>query len=112
MEDGPSSRGRGEGAQPGHHEQIVYILQERRCTKFSGQSGGGTLSVEEWVEEAESCIRARHMSKHDRALFLYDHLEGEARNEIKYRPSVVREDPAAIINVLKEVYVCDSDKIE
>ena len=103
VEDRQSSTGGSEGARLGRHEQVVYIPRERRCPKFSGR---GTLSVEEWIEEAESCIRSRHMSKHDRALFLYDHLEGEARNEIKYRPSDVREDPTAIVNVLKEVFGC------
>ncbi|KAL2086083.1 hypothetical protein ACEWY4_017142 [Coilia grayii] len=97
---------RGDGAQSGQHGQTLYIPRERRCPKFSGRSVGGSLSIEEWVEEAESCIRSRHMSNHERAMFLYDHLEGEARNEIKYRPTATREDPAEIVKVLREVYGC------
>lgn len=98
------SNARGDRAQSG--QQVLYIPRERRCPKFSGTSSGGSLSVEEWVEEAESCIRSRHMSEHEKAMFLYDHLEGEARTEIKYRPTTTRENPEEIIKVLKEVYGC------
>lgn len=44
------------------------------------------------------------MSTVDKALFVYDHLDGEARNEIRYRPSTVREDPNEIFKTLREVY--------
>lgn len=91
------------GPQPARREQALYLPRERRCPKFSGSTAAGSPSVEEWIEEAESCIRLRYMSELDKALFLYDHLEGEARNEIKYRPSAVRENHVQIMTVLKEV---------
>jgi len=54
--------------------------------------------VEEWVEEVQSSIRSHYMSDLDKATFLYDHLMGKARNEIKYRP-VIRESPNQMITV-------------
>jgi len=50
---------------------------------FRGKTG---LSINEWAEEVQACKRARHLSRADQALFIYDHLESEAREEIKYRP--------------------------
>lgn len=94
------------GTQPVRREQALFIPRERRCPKFSGSATAGSLSVEEWIEEAQSGIRATYMSKFDKALFLFDHLEGEARNEIKYRPLATSENPESIIEVLKEVYGC------
>ena len=94
------------GTQPVQRERALFIPRERRCSKFSGSASAGSLSVEEWIEEAQSCIRATHMTGFDKALFLFDHLEGEARNEIKYRPVFTRENPDLIIEVLKEVYGC------
>lgn len=70
---------------------------------FRGKSG---LGLEEWIEEVQACMRARHLSTADQALFLFDHLEGEAREEIKYRSSTERSDPAKIIAVLRELYGC------
>lgn len=97
--------------QPVRREQAIYLPRERRCPKFSGSMATGSLCVEEWVEEAQSCIRSRHMSDLEKALFLYDHLEGEARNEIKYRPTTVKESPTEIIKVLNEVYGCSKSYV-
>lgn len=58
---------------------------------------------EEWIEEVQACIRARHLSTIDQAFFLFDHLEGEA-HEIKYRSATDRSDPVKIITILRELY--------
>ena len=92
-------------------EQALYLPRERQCPKFSGSRTAGTLSIEEWTEEAQSCIRSRYMSDLEKAMFLYDHLEGEARSEIKYRPVTVRENPTEMISVLKEVYGCSKSYV-
>lgn len=63
---------------------------------FRGRSG---IGLTEWLEEVQACMRARHLSVVDRAFFLFDHLEGEAREEIKYRSAEERGDPAKIIAV-------------
>lgn len=60
----------------------------------------------EWVEEAQACMRERHLSPANQAFFLYDHLEGEAREEIKFRSEEEREDPAKIIFNLQDLYGC------
>lgn len=70
---------------------------------FSGRSG---ISLGEWLEEAQACMCARHLSAADQAFFLYDHLEGEAREEIKYRSSTERSDPSKIISILQDLYGC------
>lgn len=93
-------------AQPVRRDQALYIPRERKCPKFSGSMSSGALSIEEWIEEAQSCIRSKHMSDFDKAMFLYDHLEGEARNEIKYRPSAIKESHLEILTVLQEIYGC------
>ena len=65
-------------------ERLVFVPRDRKCPYFSGKSGVG---INEWVEEAQACMRARYLSAIDQAFFLFDHLEGEAREEIKYRPA-------------------------
>lgn len=70
---------------------------------FNGKTG---LSIAEWTEEVQACMRARHLSAVDQALFMFDHLEGEARNEIKYRTSAERGDPVQILAILTELYGC------
>lgn len=84
-------------------ERFVFVPRERRCPKFNGRSGVG---IEEWVEEAQACMRMRTMTVSEQAFFLFDHLEGEARDEIKYRPSRDRDNPEKIISALRELYGC------
>lgn len=84
-------------------ERFVFIPRDRKCSKFNGRSG---IGINEWVEEAQACMRARHLSVADQSFFLFDHLEGEAREEIKYRPASEREDPSKIISALQELYGC------
>ncbi|KAK2848310.1 hypothetical protein Q7C36_009992 [Tachysurus vachellii] len=84
-------------------ERFVFVPRDRKCPKFSGRSG---IVISEWVEEAQACMRARHLSTADQAFFLFDHLEGEARDEIRYRSDAERGDPDKIIQVLRELYGC------
>lgn len=62
-------------------ERLVVLPRERKCPMFNGKTGIGIL---EWTEEVQACMRARHLSTADKALFIFDHLEGEAKEEIKY----------------------------
>lgn len=82
-------------------ERLVLVPRDRKCPVFRGRVG---IGLEEWIEEAQACMRARHLSTFDQAFFLFDHLEGEAREEIKYRPTADRSDPDKVIAVLRELY--------
>ncbi|KAG1930011.1 hypothetical protein F2P79_022607 [Pimephales promelas] len=89
-------------------ERFVFVPRDRKCPKFNGRVG---LGIEEWVEEAEACMRVRHLSDADKAFYLFDHLEGEAREEIRYRPEVERKDPNRIISALRELYGCSQSYV-
>ena len=84
-------------------ERIIYLPRERKCPMFRGPHG---IWVDEWVEEVQASMRARHLGSNDQANFIFDHLEGEARDEIKYRPRTDREDPERVLSILKDLYGC------
>lgn len=84
-------------------ERLVVVPRDRKCPTFNGKTG---IGIAEWVEEIQACVRARHLSVADQALFLFDHLEGEAKEEIKFRSSAERGDPARVLAILKELYGC------
>lgn len=85
-------------------ERFVYIQRERKCPHFSGSKSKADILIYDWIENFESCVRDRNMSAREKALFLYDHLEGEAKAEIRFRPLAERENPDTILKILKEVY--------
>ena len=89
-------------------ERLVFVPRDRKCPFFNGKSG---VNVNEWVEEAQACMRARYLSAIDQAFFLFDHLEGEAREEIKYRTAAEREDPNKIITILRDLYGCSQSYV-
>lgn len=84
-------------------ERLVVVPRDQRCPLFGGRTG---IGIGEWIEEVQSSIRVRHLSAADQAFFLFDHLEGEAREEIKYRTSAEMNDPAKILAILRELYGC------
>lgn len=61
------------------------VPRDRKCPVFNGKTG---IGIAEWTEEIRACMRVCHLSVVDQALFIFDHLEGEAREEIRFRPIV------------------------
>ncbi len=63
-------------ASAGTIDRFVFVPRDRKCPKFNGKSG---IGINEWVDEVQACIRACCIPVADQAFFLFDHLEGEAR---------------------------------
>lgn len=75
---------------PSVAERLIFVPRERKCSIFSGRTG---IGLSEWVGEVETIMRTWLLSWSDQAFFLLDHLEGEAKDEIRYRSAAEREDP-------------------
>ncbi|KAI3359979.1 hypothetical protein L3Q82_014311 [Scortum barcoo] len=99
----PVSNAPSAGASAVVTERLVVIPRDRKCPMFNGKTG---IGIAEWIEELQACVRARRLSVADQALFIFDHLEGEAKEEIKFRSSGERGDPARVLAILKELYGC------
>lgn len=89
-------------------ERLVVVPRDRKCPMFNGRSG---IGIVEWVEEVQACARARHLSAADQALFIFDHLEGEAKEEIRFRSDEERRDPARVLAILTELYGCSQSYV-
>lgn len=84
-------------------EQLVFLLREKKCPIFQGNTG---IGIDDWINEARACMRVHHLSLVDQAYFLFDHLEGQPREEIRHRSQEEKEDPEAIIEILQKLYGC------
>lgn len=89
-------------------ERLVFIPRERKCPTFRGTSG---IPVQDWVEEMKATLRTRRLRPVDQAYFIYDHLEGAAKDEIRYRPRAEREDPKKILSILEDLYGCSKSYV-
>ncbi|KAI3377319.1 hypothetical protein L3Q82_008522 [Scortum barcoo] len=99
----PVSNAPSAGASAVVTERLVVIPRDRKCPMFNGKTG---IGIAEWMEELQACVRARRLSVADQALFIFDHLEGEAKEEIKFHSSGERGDPTRVLAILKELYGC------
>ncbi len=90
-------------ASTGTIDRFVFVPRDRKCPKFNGKS---CIGINEWVDEVQACIRARCIPVADQAFFLFDYLEGEAREEIRHRSATERGDPDKIFAALRELYGC------
>lgn len=86
-------------------ERFVSIHRERKFPYFSGSKSKTDLSVYDLIENVEACLRDRCISNREKALFLYDHLEGEAKAEIRFRSLTDREISEVVLQILKELLV-------
>lgn len=85
--------------------RYVFLTCEHKCPRFSGTMGMGCLGVEEWVEEACRWLNTKYMTPTEQALFLYNHLEGEAKSKIRFHPSSDKNDPEQILVMFLETLV-------
>lgn len=61
------------------------------------------LTIKEWIELVEISIQTKPTEK-EKALWVYNHLEGAARIEGKYLPREEKECVDYIFTVLREIY--------
>lgn len=58
-------------------ERLIFVPRDRNCPMFRDRLG---IGLGEWLEETEACMRARHLAPVDQVYFVFDHLEGKARD--------------------------------
>lgn len=91
--------------------QVVFIQQTEKVPKFSGNlDKSDSFTIEEWIELVEIHIQTKATEK-EKALWVYNHLEGAARIEVKYLPREEKECIDGIFKVLREIYGCSHSYI-
>ncbi|XP_073720502.1 uncharacterized protein [Misgurnus anguillicaudatus] len=82
--------------------EVIYMPKDKKMLLFSGDPG--TVSYYDWVDEVQNFMTYRQYKEREQAAFLYDHLEGGAKQEIRYSSAEIRRSPALILEALKEAY--------
>ncbi|ESP03488.1 hypothetical protein LOTGIDRAFT_171426 [Lottia gigantea] len=67
-------------------KSVVYIDRTREPKKFEGiLKTSGDLTVHEWIEDIQGYVSTLNLTGEDEARFIYSHLEGDAKEEVKLR---------------------------
>ena len=87
--------------------KTVYVIpsMERNIGKFHGNLElDGDVMIDDWIEEMQCILASRSVLEPEKADFVYLHLEGRARDEIKCRPEKVRSDHELMLAVIRDVF--------
>ena len=60
--------------------------------------------MDDWIEEIQNVMKSRHMNKEETIDFIYSHLTGSAKEEIRYRSNKERRDPTKVLRILSEAF--------
>ncbi|KAK3107619.1 hypothetical protein FSP39_018455 [Pinctada imbricata] len=85
--------------------KVVFTPRERKIEKFSGRKDKQT--VDEFIEDIELTLKTRPTSDDEKVNFIISHLEGPAREEIRYRPPTDKKKPRDVLEILREVFERD-----
>ena len=79
------------------HRVEVTVPPVIKLSKYSGRS-----DIYTWVEDAKSSISS--IKRKEQANFVYRHLEGKARDEVKYSLDITKATADEVFDVLIEAY--------
>ena len=81
----------------------VSTIRPARLSKFSGSPRKtGDLTLREWVEELDIYCRNFELEDEDKAEAIFDHLTGQAKDEIRCLGNNERKDPETVLACLRE----------
>ena len=84
-------------------QQLVFAPKMRKVEKFSGKPGHGVL-VYEFIEEMTRILKTRPTPQEGHVNFVSSHLEGPAKEEMRFRPMGEMGSSKAVLGIFKEVF--------
>ena len=78
---------------PPEGQKVVFTPKQRKLEKYSGRPGETDANVYEFVEEFQRVLRTRPTSTEEQVDFLTSHLQGAAREKVRYRSPEEKNTP-------------------
>lgn len=82
--------------------RLVHVARDRPCPSFSGGPGEDTMPIEAWITEVRHCWEGRVWTVAEQAIFILDHLTGNAKAEVEFHPESERNSPDKLFSLLLE----------
>ena len=84
----------------------IVVPKEKKVAKFSGKG-----DFTQWKEDIESVL-TRFSKETDKAAFVFDHLEGPAKVEIKFHLDIKKSTAVEILELLQSIYASHDNVIQ
>jgi hypothetical protein len=79
----------------------VYVTRERKIDKFRGTD---KENVVDWTDHILSYVKGRFQTNIEKVEFILEHLEGDAKAEVKFRVTSSKASPEEVVQVLRAVF--------
>ncbi|XP_062570534.1 zinc finger CCHC domain-containing protein 18-like [Saccostrea cucullata] len=84
-------------------QKYVFTPKQRKVEKFSGRKDEGQ-TVYEFIDDISRVLKTRPTSEEEKVDFLISHLEGPAKEEIRYRAPSCKKNPQLVLDILRETF--------
>lgn len=81
---------------------FLLMPSQKRIKSFTGKEGD--VLLEDWLCDIHASIASRPLADEDKVHFMFQHLEGAAREEVKLRPECDRNTVEKLVSILQEVF--------
>jgi len=81
---------------------VVCVTREKKVTKFQGHKSH--ISVDDFLDEVDASLVHRQLSAKQQADYIISHLDGQAKDEIKLRPTDERDTGDKVRAILREAF--------
>ena len=85
---------------------FLLLPSQKKLPTFSGLAEG---KLEDWIMDMLSAVQARPLSEEEKVNFVYQHLSGPAKDEIRYRG---RDSVSMIFSTLREVFGVQGSSVQ
>ena len=85
-----------------HSPSFLLMPAQKKIKSFSGRDQ--EFTVEDFLYDIQAAISVRSLSDEDKTHFIFQHLEGPAREEVKLRPFSERKTVSQICQILQETF--------
>lgn len=83
--------------------KVVFTPRERKINNFSGKRDSDA-TVDEFIEDIELTLKTRPTSDIEKVNFIISHMEGPAREEVRYRSTAEKKMSKDMLDILREVF--------
>ena len=85
-------------------QKVVFTPKQRKLDKFSGRSGEAYANVYEFCDEIHRILKSRPTPPEEQVDFVIGHLEGPAKEEVRYRSAKEKSTPFKVLEILRESF--------
>lgn len=88
----------------------VVVSRDRKFSTLS--SANSSIEVSEWLKNITTYVGNRFSNDQEKVMFIFDHLEKNAKTELRFRADINKATVSEVVKILTELYSPDVNAVE